>query len=85
MPPRAGNVSMCSDKLLELLGQNPFRPWPFDPELVPTDREWHFERGGGEQGSAKRIAAQLYSAGLSSGESLRSSDNDLGPRMGPRN
>src|SRR5207244_9473599 len=28
MPPRAGNVSMCSAKLIALLGHNPFRPWP---------------------------------------------------------
>jgi dTDP-4-dehydrorhamnose reductase len=62
MPPRAGNVSMLSDKLLELLGHNPFRPWPFDATLVPTDRQWHFKRAEGEQGSAKRIAAQLYKA-----------------------
>ncbi|CAN5432060.1 SDR family oxidoreductase [soil metagenome] len=63
MPPRAGNVSMCSDKLLELLGHDPFRPWPFDPELVPSDRQWHFERRESERGSAARISAQLYRAG----------------------
>jgi dTDP-4-dehydrorhamnose reductase len=64
MPPRAGNVSMCSDKLLNLLGRNPFRPWPFAPDLAPTDRTWHMQRDGDEAGSAERIAQQLYRAGL---------------------
>jgi dTDP-4-dehydrorhamnose reductase len=64
MPPRAGNVSMVSDKLLELLGCNPFRPWPFDPELVPVNRQWHGERDHNEQGSAARIAHQLYKPSL---------------------
>jgi dTDP-4-dehydrorhamnose reductase len=44
MPPRAGNVSMCSDKLIALLGVNPFRPWPLGDGLFPTDHAWHFNR-----------------------------------------
>jgi dTDP-4-dehydrorhamnose reductase len=64
MPPRAGDVSMVSDKLLELLGCNPFRPWPFDPELVPANRQWHGERDHNEQGSAARIAHELYKPSL---------------------
>src|SRR5439155_4916377 len=39
MPPRAGNVSMCSDKLRALLGRNPFRPWPVAEDAFPTDRQ----------------------------------------------
>ncbi len=64
MPPRAGNVSMCSDKLIKLMGRDPFRPWPVDPELMPDDRQWHGRRGEGEQGSAVRIGRQLYRPGL---------------------
>jgi dTDP-4-dehydrorhamnose reductase len=64
MPPRAGNVSMCSDKLIKLLGRDPFRPWPLDPELMPDDRQWHGRRNEDEQGSAVRIGRQLYRPGL---------------------
>jgi dTDP-4-dehydrorhamnose reductase len=60
VPPRAGNVSMCSDKLLRLLGVNPFRPWPADARLVPTDRLWHFRRAAGEAGSPEWIREALY-------------------------
>jgi dTDP-4-dehydrorhamnose reductase len=60
VPPRAGNVSMRSDKLVRLLGVNPFRPWPADPQLVPADRLWHFRRGAGEGGSPARIREALY-------------------------
>jgi dTDP-4-dehydrorhamnose reductase len=60
IPPRAGNVSMCSDKLIAALGHQPFRPWPGDPDLVPTDRHWHYRRPAGEEGCFRRIVAQLY-------------------------
>jgi dTDP-4-dehydrorhamnose reductase len=59
VPPRAGNVSMNSAKLVRLLGGTPFRPWPADESLVPTDRLWHFRRPAGEQGSPRRIAELL--------------------------
>ncbi len=59
-PPRAGNVSMCSAKLIRLLGHNPFRPWPDGADLVPTDRLWHFRRPVGEEGSPQRIRERLY-------------------------
>jgi dTDP-4-dehydrorhamnose reductase len=59
-PPRAGNVSMCSDKLIRLLGGNPFRPWPDGDDLMPTDRLWHFRRPPGENGSPERIRDRLY-------------------------
>jgi dTDP-4-dehydrorhamnose reductase len=58
MPPRAGNVSMCTDKLIAALGHNPFRPWPVGNDLVPDDRKWHFRRQ--EPGSFERLAARLY-------------------------
>jgi dTDP-4-dehydrorhamnose reductase len=60
MPPRAGNVSMCSDKLIALLGHNPFRPWPVGDDLVPDDRLWHFRRAGQEPGSFDHLARRLY-------------------------
>jgi dTDP-4-dehydrorhamnose reductase len=60
MPPRAGNVSMCSDKLIRTLGTNPFREWPFGQDIVPTDREWHYRRADNDPGSTRRIAERLY-------------------------
>jgi dTDP-4-dehydrorhamnose reductase len=60
MPPRAGNVSMNSDKLIAALGYNPFQPWPVGDELVPSDRHWHFHRPAGELGSLDWLAARLY-------------------------
>jgi dTDP-4-dehydrorhamnose reductase len=60
MPPRAGNVSMDSDRLLSLLGENPFQPWPVGEELVPTDRQWHFRREPDEGGSYERLVERLY-------------------------
>lgn len=60
IPPRAGNVSMNSEKIVAAMGFNPFRPWPADEALVPSTREWHFQREPGETGSEARIAATLY-------------------------
>ena len=67
MPPRAGDVSMDSSKLHALLGGDPFRPWPFDAALVPTDRAWHHERASWS-GSAALVAERLYQSG--EGESV---------------
>jgi dTDP-4-dehydrorhamnose reductase len=63
LPPRAGNVSMCSDKLLRVVGRQPFRPWPAAAELVPTDRQWHHRRDPDESGSRQRIVQHLYHGG----------------------
>jgi dTDP-4-dehydrorhamnose reductase len=63
MPPRAGNVSMNSDKLTRLLGANPLRSWPVGDELFPANRYWHFHRPAGEEGSLQRIVERLYHAG----------------------
>ena len=60
MPPRAGNVSMNSDKLVTLLGDMPFAPWPVGEELFPTDRQWHFAQPGEERGSLQRLVERLY-------------------------
>lgn len=59
VPPRAGNVSMCSDKLCTLLGYNPFRAWPADEDLFPAHSKWHHERKPGE-GSFRDIVQKLY-------------------------
>jgi dTDP-4-dehydrorhamnose reductase len=62
IPPRAGNVSLCSDRLVAALGYQPFRPWPADPRLLPTDRSWHRRRLPDEPGSFECIVAHLYPA-----------------------
>jgi dTDP-4-dehydrorhamnose reductase len=60
MPPRAVNVSMCSDKLIAAMRENPFRPWPLGDDLVPSGRMWHFHRAHGEHGCFERIVERLY-------------------------
>jgi dTDP-4-dehydrorhamnose reductase len=60
MPPRAGNVSMNSGRLVDALGGNPFRPWPVGADVFPTDRRWHFERPADKEGSFQRIVERLY-------------------------
>ncbi len=55
MPPRAGNVTMDSRKLAGVLGGEPFAPWPLDEALVPTDRQWHRQRGPGWPGSPEYL------------------------------
>src|SRR5205085_126964 len=51
IPPRAGNVSMNSRKLITALGGGPFQPWPVGAELLPTDQQWHFRRSEDESES----------------------------------
>lgn len=60
IPPRAGDVSMNSQKLAATLGFAPFDPWPLLDEHFPTHPEWHFERPTGERGSAELLAQVLY-------------------------
>jgi dTDP-4-dehydrorhamnose reductase len=60
MPPRAGNVSMCNDKLLLTLGKNPFRPWPASEAFLPTDSQWHRSRGAEDTGSVQHVREVLY-------------------------
>jgi dTDP-4-dehydrorhamnose reductase len=60
VPPRAGNVSMSSDRLVATLGRQPFRPWPVGEDVFPTDRQWHYQRPPGEQNSFQRIVERLY-------------------------
>ncbi len=59
MPPRAGDVTMNSTRLVRAMGMQPFQPWPID-ELVPDDRDWHRRRADGEEGGVQRIVDRLY-------------------------
>jgi dTDP-4-dehydrorhamnose reductase len=60
MPPRAGDVSMDSSKLIHTLGCQPFDPWPLYDEHVPSHADWHRERRPGERGSPGFLAEVLY-------------------------
>lgn len=60
IPPRAGDVTLCSDKLTIALGRNPFTPWPAEDRFAPTGPEWHFERPPGELGSPQWLEEVLY-------------------------
>lgn len=44
MPPRAGNVTMSSRKLIRDLGIDPFRNWPYHDDHVPSKEDWHYDR-----------------------------------------
>lgn len=59
VPPRAGNVTLDSSKLIDALGFQPFDPWPLDEDLVPEHREWHCEDRFTE-GSAEHVRRLLY-------------------------
>lgn len=59
MPPRAGNVTMDSNKLAAQLGCQPFDSWPLDDAMSPKDDRWHFERSG-EAGSPELLESVLY-------------------------
>jgi len=59
IPPRAGNVTLNSDKLEAALGRPPFANWPLSDDHMPIDRFWHYERGS-FQGSKELLEGQLY-------------------------
>jgi dTDP-4-dehydrorhamnose reductase len=60
MPPRAGNVTMDSGKLVSALGYQPFQVWPLGEDLRPTHRGWHGERPAGESRGVHEVARRLY-------------------------
>ena len=61
VPPRAGNVTMVSERLARAVGRVPFAPWPLDERCVPDHRRWHFERDADwGPGSKERIRETLY-------------------------
>ncbi len=59
IPPRAGNVTMNSQRLATAIGRAPFLPWPLNPEHVPDSVDWHYHRNG-ETGSEAQIVSNLY-------------------------
>ncbi len=58
IPPRAGNVTMNSDKIKAALGREPFHPWPLIPNQHPTSRHWHLKPE--TPGCPNLIAKELY-------------------------
>ncbi len=44
MPPRAGNVTMNNEKLINALGIDPFSKWPHLECHVPYGKDWHYHR-----------------------------------------
>jgi hypothetical protein len=50
---------MDSSQLTTALGYQPFTPWPYDPALIPTHKEWHHDRGH-EPGSPELLSRVLY-------------------------
>ncbi len=57
IPPRAGNVTLDSSRLLAAIDPLAFDPWPLDEQHVPTDRRWHYES---PRGSPEQLTAMLY-------------------------
>jgi dTDP-4-dehydrorhamnose reductase len=55
IPPRAGNVSMNSDKLIRALGYDPFDAWPYCDSLMPDNDRWHHERPAGFEHSPRQL------------------------------
>jgi hypothetical protein len=61
---------MYSSRLIELLGRNPFRPWPVGEDLFPNDRAWHIDRPADRPGCFQDIVHRLhhYPAIMNEGE-----------------
>lgn len=60
VPPRAGNVTLDSTKLVRDLGHDPFDPWPLEERFVPTHAMWHYDRGPTDDGSPQLLEEVLY-------------------------
>ena len=58
IPPRAGNVTMNSQKLKLALGRQPFVAWPILQDQMPTSPSWHQVKR--PDGSAEKIRKSLY-------------------------
>lgn len=59
MPPRAGDVTVDSSKLLVHLPPSIIRPWPLDERLIPLDRDWHRNVDRSLWGNGHRIESLL--------------------------
>ena len=64
MPPRAGDVSMNTEKVQALIPANTLRPWPLHPDHISQGLNWHAEREGLFPDQA--IAHELYGTDLKS-------------------
>ena len=40
--PRAGNVSLNSEKIKKLLPPSFIQPWPLNSDLIPNNKKWHY-------------------------------------------
>jgi dTDP-4-dehydrorhamnose reductase len=60
MPPRAGDVTLNSSKLVRTLGYQPFDAWPLLDDHAPDHPRWHYDRASGDGGSPQVLAATLY-------------------------
>jgi dTDP-4-dehydrorhamnose reductase len=60
IPPRAGNCSMNSGKLIALLGGDPFQAWPRGADLLPDGRDWHHHRPPRWPGAPGWMRERLY-------------------------
>lgn len=60
IPPRAGNVTMNSEKLKTALGYDPFDIWPYHENHLPTHHDWHHDRLPDEPGSPEYLSEVLY-------------------------
>ncbi len=76
MPPRAGNVTMDSQKLADAIGHSPFDCWPLDEMYVPTDRRWHTQRGNESLPSNFQGSPDLLSRVLYNNPNAESNHND---------
>lgn len=60
IPPRAGNVTMTSEKLESCLGFAPFNPWPHCNSMIPDSLDWHFQRNPRHPYSQTFLKENLY-------------------------
>ena len=60
IPPRAGDVSLDSSKLIAIAGLSVLDPWPHEPNWTPSDPLWHYRRDG-LPGSPKLLSEILLS------------------------
>ncbi|MDO5552608.1 MAG: sugar nucleotide-binding protein [Planctomycetia bacterium] len=59
VPPRVSNCTLDSSRIAQVLGYEPFVPWPREESLVPDDRTWHARRLPGELGSVAEMYRRL--------------------------
>ncbi|HJN12772.1 MAG: sugar nucleotide-binding protein [Pirellulaceae bacterium] len=60
IPPRAGDVTLDSSKLVRALGYQPFDAWPLRDDHTPDHPRWHDDRLTDERGSPQLLVETLY-------------------------